>query len=244
MQDKTYIPGAKQRPLNSGNTDPAAGSLYNPSPEVVPGIYRQGAKLSQDSPENRIPHSVYDDDLASVPSVEHPLRTIPLQPRVLAGVLYSISKGLLGEIFPVYLGDNTLGKEEGCEIRLQEATVSLRHGYLQITRDDAEGTIHAIFTDRGSTYGSEINGVDARYETLCLNDGDILGIGLHYRLLFKIFDNSTERLYEDEEFQDTSVPPSPLQVEDEIPSNFNKDLSNDFYAPSGKETEDRRTVLY
>ncbi len=243
MADKTFIPGAQQRLSRSRNSDPGAGSIYSPTPGSEKGTYIPGAMVQSDGPGGAARAGAYAERPGVIP-VDSAVRNITLQPRVIAGVLYSISKGLLGEIFPVYLGSNTLGSDTVCEIRLQEGSVSPLHGYLQVTRDEVEGTFTAIFTDKGSINGSEINGADARFETLRLNDGDILGIGLHYRLLFKIFNSTSGRLYEDGDFQDTSVQSLPQMPEEEVPTNFNADLSNDFYAPSDRASDDGRTVLY
>lgn len=245
MQDKTYIPGMGRGSMRGHDTDPGLGSMYSPSPEAVQGTYIPGQGI-HGNPAHHYPSPSSGMAIPASSRVSAPeTRSVTVQPRVLAGVLYSISKGLLGEIFPVYLGSNSVGRDVGCDIRLQEETVSLHNGFLQVVRYEDDGPYHITFTDRGSDFGSAVNGADARYETLRVNDGDILQIGRHYRLLLKVFNTSMGRLYEDEEFHDTSAPPQPpANVAEEEPLNLNADISNDFYAPSGKGARDKRTVMY
>lgn len=173
-------------------------------------------------------------------------RNISFQPRILAGVLFSISKYLLGEVFPVYMGQNLIGCSEDSDIRLQEATVSPTHACIHVLRDEEKGTYSATI-DGGSGYDFSVNGLDARYETLSLNDGDILDIGSHYRLLFRLFNSEGQPLFENEDFEDISEPQPETSMqarEEENPlENLNQPLTIDFYAPSAKSDANDRTII-
>lgn len=176
---------------------------------------------------------------------EPPRRSITFQPRIIAGVLFSISKSLFGEIYPVYMGYNSIGRAEESDIRLQEETISYQHGHIRVFRDDVTGEFSASFSDTGSQGGSSVNGSDAQYETVVLNDGDTLDLGDHYRFLFRIFNSCNLPLFENSDFKDVSQPEN--EKEKEIPgtqlNNLNSPLDMDFYAPTGKSNGNDRTIL-
>lgn len=179
---------------------------------------------------------------------EPPRRSITFQPRIIAGVLFSISKSLFGEIYPVYMGYNSIGRDRECDIRLQEETVMPAHAYIHVVRDEISGEYSASFSDSGSDNGSAINGSDARYETLSLNDGDIIDIGEHYRFIFRLFNPGILPLFENEDFVDTAEPEDfqeerKEKAEENPLNNLNKPLTVDFYAPSAKSDGNDRTVL-
>lgn len=166
-------------------------------------------------------------------------RILVMQERLLVGVLYSMSRGIIGEIFPLYLGRNIIGMSEKCDIRLQEATVSPEHAILHVKKHDAEGTVHfeATVTDFNSMYGTAVNGVDGRYDSLDVNDGDVVSVGAHYKLLVRFFDKMNAPMEEDYDFNDIA----PLTA-GSMPTN---DSDSSFYTPTqSKERDTSRTVIY
>lgn len=170
-------------------------------------------------------------------------RRISIQPRVITGILYSLSRNQLGDIFPVYMGHNSIGRNKECEIRLQERTIDQKHAIIRVVWNEELWQYEATLEDKGSEYGSAVNGVDVRYDTVVLTDGDILEIGRHYRLLFKIFNTDRDALYEDEDFEDTSEPESESDSNGSDLKNLNSGVSGDLYSPTGKETDNDRTRL-
>lgn len=171
-------------------------------------------------------------------------RTVAMQERVVAGVLFSISNGILGEIFPVYLGRNLIGTGSDCDIRLNEATVSAEHAVLFARGDNYPDEVPMTLTDYGSMYGTSVNDNDCRYESLMLRDGDVLSVGRHYKLLLKTFDVGRAGLSEDPEFERMSgASPAGEAYAAGGSSNdggYGNDANggmtgggNDFYAPSG-----------
>lgn len=163
-------------------------------------------------------------------------RSIQLQERVIVGCLFSISRGLLGEIFPIYLGRNMVGSSPDCDICLKENTVSNDHAVFFVRCDDYPGQCSLSLTDYGSIHGTLVNHNDCRYETLPVKDGDVLSFGRHYKLVVKLFDVLRCGLGEDSAFEDyasgTAVPPP-------VPPSQHAD----FYAPSGQIGNDNRTVI-
>lgn len=162
-------------------------------------------------------------------------KSIHLQERVIIGVLFSISRGLLGEIYPVYLGRNAIGSSPACDICLSERTVSEEHAVLFARSDGYPAECHVTLTDYGSMQGSTVNQQDCRYETLKVLENDIISIGAHYKLVLKLFNASVSGLYENGEFENMS---SATNI-----SKQKSTVTNDFYAPSGNGNNETRTVI-
>lgn len=165
-------------------------------------------------------------------------RVLVMQERVLVGVLYSMSRGIIGEIFPLYLGRNIIGMSEKCDVRLQEATVSPEHAILHVKKHETDGGAHyeATVTDFNSMYGTAVNGVDGRYDSLDVNDGDVMLVGAHYKFLVRFFDKMNATMEEDADFTD-SVPQAAI-----IPT---EDSGSSFYTPTQPKGQDSsRTVIY
>ncbi|MDE6271741.1 MAG: FHA domain-containing protein [Muribaculaceae bacterium] len=153
---------------------------------VVPGTGRQ---MDPDSSEA----GGYDGAPAS-PACEtqSPTRNVEvaLQDRPLVGVMMSASADGMGEIFPIYLGKNTIGRGEDCDVKLNEATVSPNHAVILVrSATDGYGQIMltATLTDYSSDYGSNVDGVQADYEKLILHNGSTLRIGRGYVLTLYLF---------------------------------------------------------
>lgn len=230
-QNKTIVPGVNIGNNRDADTETFYESLYsrtanNDKRTVICGEDQPTPSLAEATPRNTPSN-------ATLIETE---RKIRIKDRVMVGVLYSISRTLLGELYPIYLGRNTLGQGSHCDIILPERTVSTEHAIIQ-TRNDANATMMTI-TDTGSRYGTTVNGNDARYTTLALNDDDTITIGQHYRFVVKIFDAERHNLYEDANFADTTkVEPAALQ---QYPSA----IEDDFYNSSENGSNSSRTVLY
>lgn len=237
-QNKTIVPGVDYD--NLGNTeldDSLYGSLYSRSEAsdnrtYIPDVAKTSGGLGQEAMPQR--ESSFGQAEGN--------RQVSLQNRVVVGVLFSISRGLLGEIFPLYLGRNVIGQTSNCDICLKEKSVSSEHAILYIRKEGNPAQLNMTITDYNSTYGTTVNEMDARYETLPVNDNDVLTIGKHYQFLVKIFDVDKARLAEDmgfEELTDNSV--STGYPYEEAAS---QNVSNDFYTPTQNKDNSSRTVLY
>lgn len=237
-QNKTIVPGVDYE--NLGNTeldDSLYGSLYSRS-EVsdnrtyIPDVSKSLGGLGQEVMPQREPSL----------GQANGNRQVSLQNRVVVGVLFSISHGLLGEIFPLYLGRNVIGQTINCDICLKEKSVSSEHAILYIRKDGNTAQLNMTITDYNSTYGTTVNEMDARYETLPINENDVLTIGKHYQFLVKVFDVENARLTEDmgfEELTDNSMGTGYPYEEA-----TNQNVSNDFYTPTQNKDNSSRTVLY
>lgn len=231
-QNKTIIPKSEydlHHPIYSDNN--ASSEFYRPSGATINSTVISGTSNSSTPPP--IPsapdsndHLLHDDSNS---------RGISLQDRVIVGVLFSISKGLIGELFPIYLGRNMIGGSSSCDIHLRERTVSDEHAVLHVRCDGYPGDCYLSITDYGSSHGTAVNQKDCRYDTLTVKDGDILTIGRHYRLSVKLFDIVKYGLYEDSDFEDIDISDNQMPTDNQS--------SNDFYSPSRFGVNDKRTVI-
>ena len=171
------------------------------------------------------------------------IRQITMENRVIVGCLFSISHGLLGEMFPVYLGRNVIGQAEGCDVWLRERTVSSEHAVLYVRKEGNPVRYSMTIMDYNSANGTEVNGRDGRYETLPVQENDVIGIGRHYKLLVKLFNVEEAKLEEDEEFEETG---RPLAADSFAADNNYRtpDTGIDCYSPSrNNDSESSRTMI-
>lgn len=175
-QSKTFIPGIDDAPNGGG----AAGDLYGRSAGAsdrtrtyVPGIYRDA---SQEGCEPQSPQ---------------PETTMRIQGRTMVGMLYSISHIATGEVFPIYIGRNTIGSSDDSDVCLLEQTVSPHHAVLLVRAiDTAEGghTLTMHITDYDSEYGTIVGNDRLEYDKVECRDHDVITIGRSYKLLLCLFD--------------------------------------------------------
>lgn len=232
-QNKTVIPESEYDIHKPNYSDMSSVSeFYRPTGSTVKSTVISG--MDSETVPPPVPSSGKQN--SDVILNDSHARRIPLQERVIIGVLFSISKGLLGEIFPIYLGRNMIGASADCDICLKERTVSSEHAILFARSDGYPGGCVLSLTDYGSTHGTMVNQTDGRYDTLTVNDGDVLTIGKHYRLSIKLFNVAASGLFEDDEFE--SMDSSQASA-----STYNQSISN-FYSPSqNRANDDNRTVI-
>ena len=130
-QNKTIVPGVDYDNLGSTELDDSLyGSLYSRSEAsdnrtYIPDVSKPSGGLGQEVKPLLEPSWGQGEGT----------RQVSLQNRVVVGVLFSISHGLLGEIFPLYLGRNVIGQTANCDICLKEMTVSSEHAILYIRKE-------------------------------------------------------------------------------------------------------------
>lgn len=130
-------------------------------------------------------------------------RSVTLQNRQIIGVMYSISAGINGELFPIYIGRNTIGSDFSCDICLREMSVSGMHGILlarEQVNDSGEKYINVSLSDDNSMYGIYVNDERAGFERVTLQDGDIVSIGMNYVFVISLF-NAKGKLTVAHDFQ-------------------------------------------
>ena len=235
-QNKTIVPGVDFEKLSGdGVADPFYESLYsrtssNDNHTFIGSGELIGQKVDTHPSSSTVPTQ----------TISESHRTLIIKERVIVGVLFSVSKGLLGEILPIYLGKNIVGKKKICDIVLSEATVSDEHAIIHTRK--VENGIETTITDFNSMYGTLVNEADARYDTLPVHENDIITIGQHYRFIIKLFETDKNTLYEDAEFEDLSV--NQPSVGTEMSSYPHDNSEIDFYTPSSRNNDSSRTVIY
>lgn len=230
-------------------------SFYTPSNTkkdtnrtYVPDMYRQVVAEMQDE-------AIGQESGISSAQVVH------LQSRPLVGVLYSISAGIEGELFPIYVGRNTIGSDLSCDICLRETSVSVQHGILlarKQTDENGNDYIHVMLSDTNSSYGTCVNGERLNFEKVTCADGDIINIGQNYVLVLSLFKRTDmlsvaygfDRIPDPQKPEEDSPRPvvenivveKPLnQVEDHstnITHEMQEESSIDFYKPTKQQAQD------
>lgn len=199
-------------------------SLFDTNRTYVPEIYHQ-----EENPED-------DRDEALTEADVHAERIVRLQHRPLVGVLFSISGGTDGELFPIYIGRNMIGSDTSCDIRLLEETVSAEHATLLVRRqksDKGEDSLQITLSEANSGTGLSVNGRKVDFEAQSCTDGDIIGVGLHYTLIISLF-NAVDKLAVSSGFKrktDATVNPEdkkPAQDKSEV----TEAMPPDIYKPS------------
>lgn len=150
--------------------------------------------------------NVVEDEAGQDASGAHDIFRLEFQSRPVAGILYSISRSQLGEIFPVYVGRNTIGNNPESDIYLSEATVAPNHALLlirMITFPDGSVKVTMSISDQGSDYGTRINGVRLDEEVSGLSPNDLVSVGNAYKFLFIPLDPHVSGLNVAEDFKAT-----------------------------------------
>ena len=165
-------------------------SIYNPSGKAdntnrtfVPEFYQRYAEEMQEALDNNIPPR-------SVGEYQ-----IKLQIRQLVGVLFSRSSNQNGEIYPFYIGRNTIGSDKSSDIYLRENTISPFHGILlarQHVDESGEESLSILISDNNSEYGIEVNGERLLSERIECKEGDRIVVGKNYEFKLTVFDAGQE----------------------------------------------------
>ena len=177
--NKTLIQGLEPSGAQNSFNQPT-DSFYsrNATPDlhggtVVPGMDQsQSLKRVQEGAPEQTPLS--------------PVGKMPVGKPIL-GFLYSVSRTGMGEYWPLYQGENTIGNDPNCNICLGEATVSSTHASI-VLRKMKSGKVIASVCDSRSTNGSMLNGEELDFNPHDCKNGDILTVGENYQLLLIIID--------------------------------------------------------
>lgn len=157
MSEKTVYPGA---PVNNVGYSNNQNFAQNYNSEARPATGNFGGPKSAPAPATKKP---------------------------ILGFLYSVSKDYAGEYWPLYLGANTIGREDSCSVSLKEETVSQQHATIVIRQMQNQGEDAGLFVfiqDVGSMCGTLVNGVTLDFSPKECKNGDIITIGENYELYF------------------------------------------------------------
>lgn len=229
-----------------------AGNVKDRNRTYVPDLYRQVAAEMQEEEDCK---QKRDADSTRVVKLQNN--------RQIVGVLYSISAGIEGELFPVYIGRNIIGSDLSCDICLRETSVSAQHGILlarKQTDENGNEYVKVILSDNDSNYGTIVNGERLNLEKVACTDGDIISIGQNYILVLSLF-NAIDKLsvaygfdrIPEQKISDNRETGSfsaaghivggmPMNVGSDHSNNITQDIkeeaSDDFYKPTKQKGED------
>lgn len=122
------------------------------------------------------------------PNSYSPIPNAVSNQKPIVGFLYSISKSLVGEFWPLRIGSNSIGRSADCDVCLGEATVSEQHAVLVVRQMKNPEKIIASICDARSTCGTMINGESLGFDQHECFNGDIITIGEHYDLYLILID--------------------------------------------------------
>lgn len=217
--------------------------------DIYTSLYRRQEMDASASPRTVL--CAMDNDLAASIIDESELRGVTTNgvgrasdERRIVGVLYSVSRMIKGEIFPVYEGMNNIGSDGSNDIILSEATVSSVHASLSVVYTDFPDEKYEIcIRDNESDNGTYISEREVIYGEHEVGENDIIRIGNHYQLLLKLFEPEKNKLYTDPMLVYTGTAgKTEKQTESELPPEAIPE--NSFYSPTEKSKQIQRTVLY
>lgn len=165
--------------------------MSNSNKTTIPGMGNNPFEVSTPSPVTpQPPQGVYSG--TCFPGMDQRIRTAPNNAsdthKPIMGFLFSVSRTSSGEYWPIYLGQNTIGRATNCSIRLQEGTISENHAELVIRNMKNPDRILAFVKDSGSTCGVMLNDSSLGFEPQECKNGDIITIGENYQLYVVLID--------------------------------------------------------
>ena len=220
-QNKTVVPGmedgnsygnAHSNDFYSRNTNVRSASQGT----VVPGMENMNDQVHQGQGN-------HGDNKHSVHQTGKPV----------VGFLYSISRQGIGEYWPLYQGQNTIGSSPKCDVCLREGTVSGDHAVVVIRKmKNPEKTIASI-SDARSTNGTLLNGESLGFSALECFNGDIITIGENYELVLLLIDIKALGLKVAENFISLNNQSENIVVEEPDPYSpgYTQPGGNDMYPP-------------
>lgn len=175
-QNKTIVPGME------------SGHSYEKEPPA--DFYSKGANTRTTTKGTVVPGMDYGHNTAqrAQDSASTSQHSSYQSGKPVAGFLYSISRQGIGEYWPLYLGQNTIGSSPNCNICLCEGTVSNEHAVLVVRKmKNPEKTIASI-SDARSTNGTMLNAESLGFSAVECFNGDIITVGENYELVLLLID--------------------------------------------------------
>ena len=189
--------------------------IMNNNNTVIPGLQGQPQPQSQtpmgysQSPLPGHPFGIpVPGQDTVIPGLSGKVGNIPAQSQgQIVGFLFSVSRTMAGEYWPLYLGANTIGRGQGNSIQLGEMTISDSHAAIHVISRSNKLIIY--IKDDASKTGTLLNGELLRGEA-DLKNGDIITIGEHYELYVVIINAVELGLSVKEGFSPLNAPSGPI----------------------------------
>ena len=227
-QNKTVIKGLESvdAPVDNG----ANGGFYSRGPQasskgtVVPGMEGNQGVVTN----------------AASTSPSQSRQSKPATGKPIAGFLYSISKTAMGEYWPIYIGQNSIGQNPTNDIVLAEGTVSSEHAILVVRKMKNPEKVIASISDARSTNGTMLNGQSLGFSAEECKNGDIITIGDNYELYLILIDAASLGLKPVEGFiateaaeEEVNDGPEPFFPGSQRPTRTGDDFNPYDYNPGG-----------
>ena len=123
----------------------------------------------------------------------------------IVGFLYSVSRTVVGEYWPLYLGQNSIGRGLGSSIALAEQTVSDNHCKIIAQEMKNPDHLFVYIQEGGSTCGTMVNGSSLDFNPREIKNGDIITVGEHYELLVILIYSKQLVLKQNEDFKEVQI---------------------------------------
>lgn len=181
--------------------------MSNSNKTTIPGM---GNSFGQSSPMSA---SGQQSGYAGTcfPGMDQRIKTTPNlteSHKPVMGFVFSVSRTSSGEYWPLYLGQNTIGRGTNCSIRLAEGTVSDNHAELVIRQMKNPDGVLAFIKDSCSTCGTMLNGSSLGFDPQECKGGDVITIGEHYELYVVLIDVKSLGLTQVEGFVGADAQPT------------------------------------
>lgn len=246
-QNKTIIPGQRI------NIEPNSSAQ---TCKDLPNMYRRSASAPTNMKtivgENTTPPTIPAGNRETEAQQAKP-HSIVLQDRPIVGLLYSVSHQQIGELFPVYLGRNVVGRNADCDIVLAETSVTGHHAIIVARKiqTDVSSRLIVSLTDSSSLTGTQLNGQYIDFDTHVLENMDHIIVGQAYELVFIKLDATEFHLHSAVHFMSSDVNTNTHEIErtkiqanDPTPSSTPlQNEAADFYSPSKGRSGQTRTVI-
>lgn len=203
MANKTVIQGLEpmEGPRKGGSPSFYTRSMEAPTGgskgTVVPGMMGNG--------NGHRPNVSVQPDFSDP---HQPTSQMVMTGKPVVGFLYSVSRTMAGEFWPLHVGKNVIGKSAQCDVVLSEGTVSGEHAVLVVRKMKNPERVLASIEDRQSTNGTLLNGESLFLEAVQCKSGDIITVGDNYELYLILLDPVSMGLKVAENF-------IPIQVQEE-----------------------------
>lgn len=130
----------------------------------------------------------------------------------IAGFLYSVSRTMAGEFWPIYEGPNKIGRSVEAVVQLNDPLISENHATLVVRpmyNQNQKTGILVYVQDDASTCGTMLNGNSLGFEPKECRHGDILTIGPNYELYLILVDAASVGLAPKEALQNVAPVAAP-----------------------------------
>ena len=106
--------------------------------------------------------------------------------KTVVGFFYSISRKGIGELWPLHLGENTIGCSEDNDIQLKELSVSCKHASILIEKTYPEEHLVACIKKVDKSSVVYVNGEKVITDKILCKDRDIVIVGSNYQLFLSL----------------------------------------------------------